>query len=399
MRSSPILSAWFRIGGSGAVVLVLLGALAPSASAQNRTRPGPGLLDVQITRAQAGNGLSAADARAINVLLEQTLAIVQRTAAAAAPPENVCAQLDARTTAPAEAAIGGVTLSLSFPLLISGRCQNVTVSGVAVFVNDARPLLDNPLPGPGVHALTDEGGAMYAPPRRERSPAPFPRFGDFVVITRLDIPIFVPLTKERYLRALERTWEAALQEVQGDAAEIAASGSSYERWLREERPRMVAEFEKQLEELAAHLSKAELETMRRNLEQVLAQMDETARQQPQLAAEFSAGLEGVARETRASLEAVRRELAQLLPAERKLPTCLVLDEVYTTAGPASCPPELQPVVLNPQYFDRSLPRDRAQLMLVGTRAGTHVTENREHLELRTRVFETLDYATLAALLR
>jgi hypothetical protein len=386
--------AW-RAAFTGALLLVAL--LTGAADAQVTTKPG--VLDVEVTRAAVGGRYSRADAEAVDALLDRVLAIVRSNPAVASPPADVCPKLTASAAKPEFSAYGGGAVNFFFPLLLGGRCRNVTVSGVVVHVNSASPLLArNELRGPR-GAMEDAGGAMYLLPRRSDSPADFPRYGDFLVIAKPDVPLFLPLSKERYLRTLERHWEETAREQEAEIASLTASGAGEGGWTEEERARAIAENRTMLKELEPYASPEQLAEMRRSMEVVVEQMDRSWSERPAHVAEMAAAIGGGAAEARASLEAVRRELASLSAEQRKQPTCLVLDEVYTTAGPADCDPALQPVVLNPGYFERALSPTRAQLILVRTAEKSHSGENREHRELRARVFQTLDYAALAALVR
>lgn len=214
-----------------------------------------------------------------------------------------------------------------------------------------------------------------------------------VILTRGTEPLLVPVSRERFLRTRITEAERALATA---AAIPTAPLVDVERWLREDRPRMVAEHEAMLRSMKQTASKEQIEKMRQQFADHLARTEAGLRQlearQPDAAAAKATamGREGT------HLDELRAALAALSPAERSAPACADINSWPTMLG--QCNDYNRYMALNPRYFDPSVPKSAVQLIVVRTHDGTSNKENRSHAELRFRIFETLDYEALSAVL-
>jgi hypothetical protein len=118
---------------------------------------------------------------------------------------------------------------------------------IVVTVNDFPSVFDGVLTGNGVHGdprnnEDDDGQFLADVPEPSASRHGFPVYGDWVVMLRRPVPIFLPVTRERYLKVvvgrLDRTLtRASANRVQNPAnsPELAAALAERDRLLEEAR--------------------------------------------------------------------------------------------------------------------------------------------------------------------
>jgi hypothetical protein len=390
-----------------ATVLLAASTVPAAVTAQARGFP-LGEYQIHVTRPVAGPVLPAAHATAAGALLDAILPIVRGNSAAASSPPDMCIRLFSHAWSTEPDLGAAVELSLMFPIVIDGQCYNLTTTAVAVRVNDLKPLLNRRVALPGPPAGSD-GEPMFMPLRPQPSPASHPRFGDVVMIARPGASPFLPVTKEQYLRALERGWQASLAEVRRDAAKTPVDfGAAWERWVNGGRAERIAATERTLRDAAAYLTPAQLAEMQSSFERSLVETERALQAMASMVVESAPRQDAALASVQSNIEQIQRELAGLSPADRQLPACLVDETAWVSAGPRLCPVEQQPIVANRAYWDRTKPKHAAQVILVQV---GHIERRRNDTAseaarraasqqaLMMRLFETLDYAALAALIR
>jgi hypothetical protein len=395
----------FRAAGVLAVVLLACAIAPAGVAAQARGVP-VGEYQWHVTRATAGPTLPAARVAAANALLDAVVPVVRRHPDAGASPPDMCVRMTSHAYASDDGQRAAVEVSVMFPIVIDGQCYGLTTSALNVHVNDARLVFRQRVPLPG-RTVEGDDAQIFMPLRPQPSPTGHPRYGEFVAITRPGVPLFLPLPRERYLQALERGWQASLAEARKDAAAVDSGfGGALARWLNGGRAEQVAETERALKEMEAYLTREQIAEMRRNFELSLRTTEESLRQMAATVAEQAPLRDGALADIESSLARIRGELAALSPAQRALPTCLVAEHAWESAGPMTCDASQQPIVPNPAYWDRGLTASAAQLILVrvgGVRPGGGESDEgrrtARQYAMQMRLFEGLDYEALAALVR
>lgn len=376
------------------VALLLLPA---TLTAQRAGAALPGRFERQVETQSEVRGLSRAEARAWIGSVGRVNAILSANPAVSGPPPGMCTRLYSYVSDELVGDRAADRVQVLLPVRYDERgCSEITGSGVSVALNDPLGLLR---PDGAVNpAYSHDGeGPMLILPRIGVGPGgrAVYRVGSekAVILTRGSEPLIVPVSVERFLSYQIAEAERALAEVGKVSTEPLID---VERWLREDRPRMVAENEATLRKMAEHVSAEEIAKMRRSFAEVLAMTEAALRgaeaRQPDRGA-VKAGAQGAAGTRAAQLRAA---LAGLSTVERRAPACEDLRRRPTGLG--ACTDRNRWVSLNPRYFDRSLPASAVQLIVVSTPAGMHNMEDRRRAELRWRVFDTMDYAALAEVL-
>ena len=384
------------------IAALLAGALLlpPSLAAQQPNGTAlPGRFEKQREVRAKIEGLTAAETREWIRHLDRIGEILAANPAVNAPPDGVCTRLRIWVNQYTHARRYPVDeVAVALPVLYDDQkgCSQISNSGVTVELNDPLGLLrfDGSINTDNVH---DAEGAMTVVARVGTGPGGRPIYrhkGDrMVILTRGTEPLLVPVSRERFLRTRITEAERALATA---AAIPTAPLVDVERWLREDRPRMVAEHEAMLRSMKQTASKEQIEKMRQQFADHLARTEAGLRQlearQPDAAAAKATamGREGT------HLDELRAALAALSPAERSAPACADINSWPTMLG--QCNDYNRYMALNPRYFDPSVPKSAVQLIVVRTHDGTSNKENRSHAELRFRIFETLDYEALSAVL-
>lgn len=187
-----------------------------------------------------------------------------------------------------------------------------------------------------------------------------------------------------------------------EAREPEFDGSPYERWLREEKPAAEAEREQYLKEIAEFMTPDQVAEQRALTRAALDEMErgirEMAARSPDLAARERDGLRKVAEMTSSLRDELQAELDARSPAQRAAPACIgsttssVSNLVDCTEG------KTRIVNLVPDFFDASPPESVIQVLVVTTAASRHMMESPQRFEIKTRIFDTLDYTALAEVL-
>ena len=213
-----------------ATALALL-ALLPSAAAPPSSRLTVAGADGRFELAYAPDariaGATAAESQQIHDAVRQIAEIFRAAPAVNSPPAPLCTRIT--TYLPPGLKLGlepAPNVSVQVPIEFrSGRCSNITCCGVDVAINSLAPLRKGQeVEGPGAVDLEDEKGPMYALHRLEplASDGAYARYRRMVVLSKRTEPIFLPVTRDEYLRALEAAWEREASKESAGAQRSAA---------------------------------------------------------------------------------------------------------------------------------------------------------------------------------
>lgn len=205
---------------------------------------------------------------------------------------------------------------------------------------------------------TDERGPMYLAPRVVGEVAGFPEYHtDFIVVTKIKRPLWLPVSQERFIRNETREFTDILKKAEAEMAK----GSIYHQWLRERGGRMkdiedtykgIREFNpKRAEEYRSQALKTEKEVEERL----------KAEDQKNLEA-IDNGISNLKRQVRA----LERELSSLSPAERAAPayyTGVIHNRPSGLEGRDAVNARLI-VETNPGFFNSGKPATSFQLLAV-----------------------------------
>jgi hypothetical protein len=384
-----------RLSIAAALPLLLLLPLALAAQQPGSTLPGRFEQNRQ-PRLQIDR-LTAAEAREWNRSITRIADLLAANASVHSPPAGICTRLYSFVE---QAVLGPRAVdevSVQIPVFYDQKgCSGMSNGAATVSLNGPLGLLerDGTANTLGVH---DAEGAIMVLARIGEAAGGFPLYRSggekLVILTRGPEPLTVPVSRERYLRLAIAEAERAQAEVEAVPTEPLID---VERWLREDKPRIQAEQREMLQKMERHVSAEQLATMRENNARFLAQTEATLREVEARQPDRGAAIRNASDHAGAHLTELRAALARLSPAERRAPACQDLNERLTGLG--ECNDYNRYVALNPHYFDPSLPKSAVQLLVVSTGDGTSDKENRNHAELRFRIFDTIDYAALAEVL-
>ncbi len=242
----------------------------------------------------------------------------------------------------------------------------------------------------GLPYAEDSSGHMYLEPPVVGQLAGSPIYdGGMVVMTKITRPMFLPVTRERFLLSQIAAARQGLSDYEGERAHGTPEGS----WA-EEKEEAIRVFEKSLRGLSKR-DPAHADELRKDF---LTRLDVTETVKRQEGAYYKldtqAGVESFSKRIK-SLEA---ELAALSVEERHAPAYL--------GGPSDRPsllsdagPEARRLVVpNPDFFDRSAPRTSLQTLAIASPQLNQRRYFRALLRLRATVREQLDYQQLQNLL-
>lgn len=387
-----------------AIAVALVTATPRQGAAQEESRDGRFSTTLELSRRVSGVPSAESDAMAVS--LRRIAGVLSANPLVHRPPlETFCTWLHAFLPLSADSVIKADAAVEVIPMA-DGQCRRLGGIAAGVEVNNPAPVM-HALNGFG-QTLRDDQGVMYFAPRAMAPLNGHPQFeyegGRFVLLTRRTAPLWIPVSRERYLRAVMAAWDT---QVGGRIrAQVQASGaggeSALQRWLRQEKPGILDEQRRTLDALRGQVSAAELAEMRTTFATVLAETEAALRE-----ADAQAGTAGdVVGEGMERAQVIAAGLAQMLakmsPAERASPACVNYaatgeDLVEAAASLADCRTGDAVVYLNPRFFDRRLGAGAPQLILVRTSARS---DNQYPSEvLRVRIYETTDFDGLAALLR
>jgi hypothetical protein len=216
----------------------------------------------------------------------------------------------------------------------------------------------NSLPGGAGGPLTDDDGVLYLQPVRTADIGGFPTYGDLLVITTNGRPIWIPVSRERFLTAFIATRRPDAANAEKN---IADQQKKYEAFVAPEATAArQAEYKAAIDKMASK-GAAAVEHERRYWERdeadTLAGLKRGASHDP------GSPFGGVI----ASVKAAEEQLATMPPAERSGPACFLearndrTKSGLVAMGTPNCVPL---VTQNPNFFDPQLPRSVPQIIVV-----------------------------------
>lgn len=402
--------------------LFVLALLASSAAVPADAQSGDPAIRFQVTppATHAIQGLSAAEARALRAVTARVADVLRANPLVTSPPPGPwCTWLHSSvpvfydSVQRASAAVEVVASPEGCRHLVGSGGVEVSINGFAA----ARM----PVGGFGPQPLGDTGGEFLIEPKPLPPLQGFPQFAAHgnnrrrvVILTRRTAPMWLPVSRERYIRALIADYEANVAGSIEHSAARAGSEMSFEEWVRVEKPKIVAEHQRILADLRGHVPAAELEQMRATFAQTLAATEATMREvTARLEAQRPATsqmMEDARARTGNHVAALRAMLAAMSPAERAAPACLDARKPATAEDPtalvADCEGAARVVTFNGAFFDPALPPGAVQLLTVHTpEPYAEPTPDRpispgagEYWRLVYQLYHTTDYSALAALL-
>ena len=360
-------------------------------------------------------GMTAADGKAFETRLKQ-IADVFRASPVWNPPIGVDPLISGSAGAPGDYSAyvkGLVKYRMIAGGLLMGSFERYEVVNQAGGketreheIGDETMLIEfnvNRLPrGAGTNNLSDSAGTIYEQPKRTEDIGGFPTYGDLLIVATNGRPVWVPASRERFLKAFIATHKPdaanaelyiADQQKKLDAFLAPAAAAARQ-----------AKYKAAVDKLASKGADA-MEHERRYWERdeadALAALKKGASHDPKESptARVIAGVKGA-----------EDELAAMPPAERSGPACLAADRGNNTnsglvaMGTPGCIPL---VVHNPDFFDTKLPPTVPQILTAMQFRGLEKawkkgrpTESQGGLDVWTtyEVFVKADWQKIAGLL-
>ena len=241
----------------------------------------------------------------------------------------------------------------------------------------------------GLPYAEDQNGPMYLEPVVVGELAGASVYeGGAVLLTRITRPMFLPVTKERYLRSQIEAARQGLSDYEGARAHGAPEGS----WA-DEKDEAIRVFEKSLRGVVKR-DPAHADELRKDF---LARLDATESAKQQEGAYYrvdtQAGIESFAKR----IQRLEQELASLSPDARQAPAYIgrATDRPSLLAEPG--PDARRLVTPNPDYFDRGLGRTSLQTLSISAPQLNQRRFFRSLLRIRATVRDQLDYPKLQTL--
>jgi hypothetical protein len=266
-------------------------------------------------------------------------------------------------------------------------------ANIEIWMNDIEALFST-------GEVMQDGRKMYVVPRTESTEHGFPVYeGGLVVITRRDAPLGLPVSREQYLR----NW------IDKSRAESAAGKERIEsaspEAMEEKVGRMHADVEQaiaKMEEIDPAAAAKMREELARSEAETPAAMEEQKPALEQARAQGMSQYDGL-------ITSVEKELAAMTPEQRRSPARVLGSTgagsaMSDAAGLVISETEGNPVLfLNPDFFDRSLPRTTIQLIVLRSVQGgdpsAAMANDPVTYGFRRNIDATLDWRALQAILR
>jgi hypothetical protein len=317
-------------------------------------------------------GFTLADARAFDARMKQ-IADIFRASPVWNPPMGVDPSLSGMAFGPSEywsASAKKRTYRAMAGYILMGSFDHFEVIRTTAgqeqhdrYVGDetSHIMLDvNRLPrGAGTNSLTDADGVLSEQPVRTADIGGFPTYGDLLVITTNGRPIWTPVSRERFLKALiakSRPNAASAEQYIADQQKL------YDAFVTPEATSArQAKYQAEIDKLASK-GAAAVEHERRYWERdeadSLAALKRGASRDPKESS-FAGVIAGV--------KAAEEQLAAMPPAERSAPACLLEsrnDPTKSGLVPMGTPKCAPLVDRNPDFFDPTLPPSVPQIITV-----------------------------------
>ncbi|MEK9137877.1 MAG: hypothetical protein AAB393_12200, partial [Bacteroidota bacterium] len=266
-------------------------------------------------------------------------------------------------------------------------------AGVELRSNDIEALF-------GVGEQMEDGRKFYTVPRVVRSEHGFPMHEDeFVVMTKVQRPMGIPVTREQYLRHFLRKTKADLAEAERQLAQRPTDTA--DETLRQVR-RNMEEAARTMERLDPNAARQMREEMAKTDRETREQMK---KDEPAIMAEREEGLG----RSRSMIRRVERELAAMTSEERRAPAYILnaLPGCKDSANIAAMTYSVEcgrPIMfINPAFFDTSAARTAIQLIVMKSLQGGDPTAAQINdplmFRLRSDIYSTLDWGALTSVLR
>jgi hypothetical protein len=207
----------------------------------------------------------------------------------------------------------------------------------------------------------------------------FPVYRNLVAITKNKEPLFVPLTKERYLQLAIAAGKKQVEELK----KTAANGSPYQQWLKTRDAGMKG-FLEGLDMLA----KSEPAKAKAAREKYLKEMQRTDSMYKADEAKFLRDQQAMIDKPEAEVRSNQRQLDAYTAEEKGQPMLSRNGRPYMQCNPA--------------FFNKSLPPYAVQLILIDLykyQQGNTVILSKRHVQLMKDILGTIDLAKLQATLQ
>lgn len=371
-----------------AAALIALAAPAAAQEVPIVQAGAEGRFERQIDAKSRSDGFTSAEVAAFRGTIAPIIEQLAAMPSVSAPPAPVCHRLKSWIELINPHGVMGAEIGVMTPISFqNGRCHRMTGGGIVLKFNMPGAGLDPSHATVRREARDSDWYVLAFKPARNPQLIEYQMNGDdYAVITHGRAPLFRPVSMERYL---QHRLQQSLQDAGARAARDAANAfteTDLQTWLRDEKPRLAAEYEQQRRAIAAYAQPGQIEQMRASSVKLLADMETAMRQKVVNSA--------AAPTTRSA--ASDRDFAALTAAQRAQPACMGAGLEPTPN--AACPPDRTLVEINPAYFDRSRPTD-IQLLILTTPAHRYHGEDDAKLTSRTAMWNALDRAALAARVR
>ena len=301
--------------------------------------------------------------------------------------------------------LAGASIAIGFPEQSSrdGTCPKVPADSITVRINDVSRLYT---------CLDPIGGLERCHvPEFEAGPARFLAHRGAKPIVYLLVPhgqpLVVPVTKERYLRACESEWLQQLRNMGASDTPPGTPEQELERWLREEKPKLVALNEQALKGMAPYMTPAEYEKAKREMMKSVEDQERIKRQET--AALRSASGPGPRllsedQRLRQNLADLRKKLASMTPSERAARACIEDRNQNPTAPFWSagdvCRSQSELGSPNPKLLGRVAPPQGAiRSIYISATSGATVGVLPYIHQYKLEVLNGMDFAAMAAVAR
>lgn len=351
----------------------------------------------------SGDPSDGPDLEPFAINLNAVLAILRRTPALAQPRGFVANPVVERDLVAGQRAFAGsVRVGVWF---FTKDDNGAVVPGetgpeVAVWINDPSCIWRG-----HETAFVDSAGAIYYDAPQDSSPIKgipgYSSDSSCLVIARHGVPVFAPVSRERFLRDARDTLLARARGVSMAAVDSADPRFLYKKWLGEAHQRRLQRdsFAAGLTALSADMRKQ----MLASYDTAQATMGAMLKAQAAVA-DSGGGFSEMRRAQQAALDTVRAfamhydaELKAMAPAARRAPAWVKSSDAgIMDLVPAGTQDARQLVMPNPALFNAALPRSAIQLMTI---QATAPSGEDAAVALFARIRESMDYTSLSTLLK
>ena len=396
------MTSWLRSSFVRSALAAALACLSVSAAAKSdeRFRVNP-LGEPQV------RGMSAAEAQSLRSRVQHLVDILQAQPQLGRPAAPHCVFLYSSIESGVypDTGLAGASIAIGFPQQSSRdeTCPKVPADSVTVRINDVSK----------VYSCLDPIGGL----ERCHVPAFSPGPAGFLVhrgaksILYLLVPpgerLLVPLTKERYLRAYESEWLQQLKNLGASDTPPGTPEEELERWLREDKPKLVALNEQALKGMAPYMTPAEHEQAKREMMQSVEDQERIKRQEMAALRRASGPdprLLSEGQRLRQNLADLRKEIASMTPSELSAPACIEDRNAnpsapFWSAGDV-CLPQGEIGSPNPKLLGRhSPPRGAIRSIFISATSGATIGVLPYIHQYKLEVLDGMDFAAIAAVAR